>query len=301
MFLFVFLLTNTVALTQFARYKLAKQRYQRMVVARKMFNEFVQYKTSSFIDQIARDYSVYTDQLNEMAVKDHVEYNELPLFQWPTQMVRSGVLVSQDSLQEQLVQMFRGINQILIMINFPESYWHEKVARYEADKLFSGQKPSWGEHRREWKGNYLLDMVESPYYLQFQLMFRIYKAEVEPIRFACYIVKNDNSNDSRVQALVMNDHAIYFVDLANFSLNFWASIKDLTGIVVTPGPDQLIVLHTNNAYQNDLVFSLVNIKEPGRLMADMAIAGNAMMDHAWNVRNFKIGEFVAILHLLYKQ
>lgn len=76
------------------------------------------------------------------------------------------------------------------------------------------------------------------------------------------------------RVILITDQAIFKLDCEKFrNMKEGTAIKDLTGISVSPGLDQLLVLHSLGG--NDLVVSLHSMKQEDRIGEIIGIVSSA--------------------------
>lgn len=74
-----------------------------------------------------------------------------------------------------------------------------------------------------------------------------------------YIHKTNKSNKQSDRVIVITEYKIYKLDNVKFKLmKKGIPITEITGLSVSPGKDQLIVIHSNRG--NDFIFA-INAKE----------------------------------------
>ena len=183
------------------------------------------------------------------------------------------------------------------MLKFPHEYWIEKLLRIDAHNIFANNKLEWGQTRRRWLGNYQIFPNECYHYIQFaELLTRQWK-RLGNVLFSSYILKTNSLNWDRIYSIVVGENAIYKVDVPSMTCTQWISIFDIHSISITPGKDQLVVIH-NKSPNNDLVFSFCTLKESllGISTTQLSIeCGSGGI----NVHSAKVGELVTILHNQY--
>lgn len=140
----------------------------------------------------------------------------------------------------------------------------------------------WGQCRR-WEGNYLNQSQENPKSSVFSTSINNLKNtdHFQNVLFSSFILKTNKHNKNADRALLVTDNSIYKIDTNKFKpmkkglpINqvriavfspcflqlFWTEndgalfVFQVTGISLSPGSDQLVVIHSNLG--NDLVLSL---------------------------------------------
>jgi myosin-1 len=165
----------------------------------------------------------------------------------------------------------------MVLKRFPREEWPQMQLKVIAADAFRGKRRDWG-FQNNWEGNYLEKKIESDDYGKFSSAFTkltLRDNNSRQILFSGFIRKINKFNKSADRAIVITNQLIYKFDIKKQTpLKKPMPISDITGISVSPGIDQLIVIHSNDG--NDFVFSLINLK-------DQMINDN------------RVGELVAIL------
>ncbi|XP_071495589.1 unconventional myosin-Id-like [Diadema antillarum] len=166
-----------------------------------------------------------------------------------------------------------------ILRNVPREDWPEVRLKSASQGALNGRRPNWG-HRRKWKGDYLADMEEnfqSPVYVSMCGQLKV-KDKFSEVLFSSMILKVNKHNKFAERALVVTDRFIYKLDpKKNFKLmRAGIPVSEVTGISVTPGTDQLIIIHLSG--DNDIVVCLTSAELENRVPELLGILANMWKD-----------------------
>lgn len=119
-----------------------------------------------------------------------------------------------------------------------------------------GKRQNWGQARK-WEGNYLSQSGENPKSSIFTTSVNNLKNtdRFQNVLFSSFALKTNRHNKSADRAVLVTDNNVYKIDTNKFKpMKKGLPINQITGISISPGIDQLIVIHSNLG--NDLVLSL---------------------------------------------
>jgi myosin-1 len=136
-----------------------------------------------------------------------------------------------------------------ILQRVPEQDWPQlRLKIYCSTDLLKGRRANWGLNR-DWKGDYL--MLEGlnqarDYQQSFQKLQK--KDNIRQVLFSSRILKATPGSGGKCaeRSIMISDTAIYKLDGPKGSFKGMKSgvpLGQVTGITVTPGPDQLVVIH----------------------------------------------------------
>ncbi|XP_054715568.1 unconventional myosin-Id-like [Uloborus diversus] len=149
----------------------------------------------------------------------------------------------------------------MILRKIPREDWPELHLKVTAAQVLRNRRQDWGYHRK-WQGNYLASTSENDNTAAFVSSvgsLRL-KDHFQKVLFSSLIKKVNKHNKCADRAILVTDRFIYKLDSKRFKpLRSAIPISDLTGLSVTPGPDQMIVLHLRGG--NDLVTALTSNSE----------------------------------------
>ncbi|KAL0268992.1 UNVERIFIED_CONTAM: hypothetical protein PYX00_010747 [Menopon gallinae] len=218
---------------------IARKRYKKMKAAYKIMLYYRAYKKRQYINQLEKTFS------NAKNYKDFGK--SLP---WPpvSSMVRPIVPT--------LRKMFDRWWAWMVLRRFPRSDWPQLRLKMSTASALRGKRQNWGQNRK-WEGNYLSHSSENPKSSVFVTSVNNLKNtdHFQNILFSCFILKTNKHNKCADRALLVTDSNIYKIETTKFKpMKKGLPINQLTGVSLTPGSDQLIVLHSTIG--NDLIISL---------------------------------------------
>ncbi|KAF5295154.1 hypothetical protein FQR65_LT10542 [Abscondita terminalis] len=144
----------------------------------------------------------------------------------------------------------------MILSKVPKKEWPQLKLKISAASVLNNKRATWGRSR-EWHGNYLSMHNENNNYTIFNQSVNNLKnsQHFQNILFSSYVTKFNKFNKCAERVLLVTDKYVFKLDSIKFkNMKDGISIDALTGLSVTPGQDQLIVLHSPGG--NDLVISL---------------------------------------------
>lgn len=304
--------SNAIKLQAHIRGHLARHRLGRLRLAIKLFLDFHQYKLHQVLGVVIAQWTDYVHRLKVAVTStpaDQLEYDQLPVFASPIKLVQQSPLALHDRhwISAHLLPVLDYLNRCLLVYTLPYEYWREQGYRSRAAKCFGdGCKQEWGQTRRRWTGNYLVDAGECPYYRQIKTLLRRHPQsfgfEWCRVRFSAFIVTTNRYDCLQIYGLVLIDSgAIFKVKLApNMSVSAWAHVKDIIDVSVTHGADQLVVLHSIRAGTGDLA-----IGNDDLVFAFCSLKGDSnnedLQSWAAHDQGNKVGEFVTLVAEIYSE
>nr|CAD7459687.1 unnamed protein product [Timema tahoe] len=255
---------------------MCRVRYRKMKAALKIMAFYRQCKIRRYINQL---------ELQFRDAKRLQDYGKSLKWPAPPLAVRPAVPL--------LRKLFNSWRAYMILRAVPRNEWPQLKLKILAASSLNGKRATWGQSRK-WLGDYLSRPEENgnsslfvssinnlrntdhikktksanldrPCYLSFQVLF------------SSYIRKTNRFNKAADRVLLVTDSAIYKMDATKFKpMRKGSPIQEVTGLSVSPGRDQLLVIHSSKG--NDLVVSLVTAHNEDR-----------------------VGELVAVLSSLYSR
>lgn len=155
-----------------------------------------------------------------------------------------------------LKRMYAQWRAYMVLKPFPKEDWPQMQLKVIAVEALRGRKTDWG-HDKRWDGNYLSMKSENEYWCEFENACRnLSKDSFEKVLFSSYIRKVNKFNKTADRVLVVTNRNIYKLDMKNFKSLKSYPIVELSSISVSPGSDQLVMLHRERG--DDFIFTLLN-------------------------------------------
>nr|CAD7577169.1 unnamed protein product [Timema californicum] len=177
-----------------------------------------------------------------------------------------------------LRKLFNSWRAYMILRAVPRNEWPQLKLKILAASSLNGKRATWGQGRK-WLGDYLSRPEENNNSSLFVSSVNNLRNtdHVKKVLFSSYIRKTNRFNKAADRVLLVTDSAIYKMDATKFKpMRKGSPIQEVTGLSVSPGRDQLLVIHSSKG--NDLVVSLVTARNEDR-----------------------VGELVAVLSSLYSR
>lgn len=161
-----------------------------------------------------------------------------------------------------LQRLFHKWRAQQVLRKFPRADWPQLRVQIIAAAALRRRRPFWGQDRKWTAGNYLANSAENSNYSTFVASVNNLRnaegaAAFGAVLFSAFVRKFNRFNKSADRAIVVTEQAVYKLDgcRAKFkNMKRSLELKDLTGLSVSPGRDQLVIFHT--AQGNDLVVAL---------------------------------------------
>lgn len=227
---------------------MARQQYRKMKAALVIRDYYRRYKVRKYISQLQNLYR---------PVKQMRDYGKsLPWPQAPTSLRKNPGIM-------QIRKIYEKWRAFMILKRFPREEWPQMQLKIIAAEALKRRRPEWGV-KLKWEGDYLERKDENNDYGMFSSNARSLTlrdpANCRKILFSYFIRKINKFNKSSDRAIVITNFYIYKFDIKSFKpLKKPIPISDVIGLTVSPGSDQLIVIHLKGG--NDFVFSLINLKQ----------------------------------------
>lgn len=146
-----------------------------------------------------------------------------------------------------------------ILRRVPEADWPQlRLKVYCHTELIKGKRHNWGLNR-DWKGDYLMSEglnQARDYQQSFEKLQK--KDHIKQVIFSSRILKATPGSAGKCaeRSILLSDTHIYKLDGPKGSFKSMKSIplSQVTGFTITPGPDQLVVIHLSTG--RDMVAAL---------------------------------------------
>ncbi|XP_064104605.1 unconventional myosin ID-like isoform X1 [Macrobrachium nipponense] len=153
----------------------------------------------------------------------------------------------------------------MILSNVPRADWPQLRIKVIAGDALMGKRADWGV-REYWEGNYLALAKENPSASNFQSAVRNMRNKdgFREVLFSSLIKKINKKNKSSERAILVTDRHIYKLHNKTFKpLRSPIPIVEVSGISVSPGQDQLVIIHLRSG--NDFVISIMSQSNANRV------------------------------------
>nr|CAD7591668.1 unnamed protein product [Timema genevievae] len=236
-------------------------RYRKMKAALKIMAFYRKCKIRRYINQL---------ELQFRDAKRLRDYGKSLKWPAPPLAVRPAVPL--------LRKLFNSWRAYMILRAVPRNEWPQLKLKILAASSLNGKRATWGQSRK-WLGDYLSRPEENSNSSLFVSSINNLRNtdHIKKVLFSSYIRKTNRFNKAADRVLLVTDSAIYKMDATKFKpMRKGSPIQEVTGLSVSPGRDQLLVIHSSKG--NDLVVSLVTAHNEDR-----------------------VGELVAVLSSLYSR
>ncbi|CAG9816020.1 unnamed protein product, partial [Phaedon cochleariae] len=155
-----------------------------------------------------------------------------------------------------LRQIFNRWRAQMILSRIPRNEWPQMKLKITAASALVNKRARYGVNRK-WEGNYLSTHAENNNYTAFNEAVNNLRntKRFGAVLFSSYVTKFNKFNKVAERVMLVTDQSVFKLDCEKFrNMKEGVAVADLTGISVSPGEDQLIVLHCPGG--NDLVVSL---------------------------------------------
>ncbi|XP_037927724.1 unconventional myosin ID [Teleopsis dalmanni] len=220
---------------------IARQNYKKMKAALVIMRAYKTYKLRSYIQALEQKFK------GAGKLRDYGRS-----IVWPKPPLAGR------TAEAKLRRIFNHWRAYMILRKYPRSEWPQLQLQMITATAIKGRRQHWGQQRK-WLGDYLANSLEnSSYQVYSSNVKNLRNAEnVKAVLFSSFVKKFNKHNKQADRVVIVTDAAIYKLDGAKNkfkNMNRSIYIKDLTGISISPGRDQLIVFHS--PLNNDLVFAL---------------------------------------------
>ncbi|XP_075444251.1 unconventional myosin-Ig isoform X3 [Ascaphus truei] len=237
---------------------LARKRYKHLRAVYTIMTYYKRYKVRSHLLEVVRRFQT---------VRNMADYGKS--VEWP----EPPVVLSK--FQEISRNLFRRWRARQIVKNIPPSDMAQIKAKVAAMEVLQDLRKDIG-YQRAWKRNYLSCEGENPHCAaQFSNMLHELKKKDghRSVLFSCHVRKINRFNKSKDRALVITEQHLYKLEPSKqYKVLQSLPLSTVTGLSLTGGRDQLVVLHTQK--YNDMAFCLhkmdpLNESRVGELVGTM--------------------------------
>ncbi|KAK2588539.1 hypothetical protein KPH14_006318 [Odynerus spinipes] len=218
---------------------LCRQRYKKMKAALVIMKHYRQYKRYIYIKELEKTFS------NVRSMRDYGKY-----LAWPRENFAIRNVVPT------LKMIYTRWRAWMVLKVIPREDWPQLRLKMSAGAVLRSKRPYWGQDRR-WEGNYLSKPDENPHSDTFVSSINNLRNtdHFKTVLFSAFIRKTNRFNKQADRVLVVTEHALYKLESVKFkTMKKGMPIAEITGLSVSPGKDQLIVIHSNRG--NDLIISI---------------------------------------------
>lgn len=246
----VFALENqrTVALNNIAvflqkmwRGTLARKLYKKMCAVRRIIRCYRAFKLRSYMGKLLE---TFRDVKNAPSFGKNIK--------WPTPPPVLGKLV------QLLKNVHRRWRAFMILKPYPAAERPSLRLKVTAADVLKGRRQQWG-YGRKWEGNYLVNPDVNPRVMEAQHSLNILKDRdnFKNVLFATFVKKTNRHNNSADRVICITDSFIYKMDPKKKfkDMSPGVSLDEVTGLSISPGPDQLLCIHLRTG--NDFVLCLL--------------------------------------------
>lgn len=227
---------------------LCRMRYRRMCAALTIMRHYRLYKMRSYMLELHR---VFRNVRQMQDYGKHVRWPAPPL-----------VLRSMVSDFQSIHNRWRAH---MILSNVPKSDWPQLRIKVIAGDVLMGKRADWGV-RETWEGNYLASTRENPDSSAFQSAVKNMRNKdgFREVLFSSLVRKINRNDKMSERAILVTDRQIYKLHSKTFKpLRSPIPILEVSGISVSPGQDQLVIIHLRGG--NDFVVSLMSQSNANRV------------------------------------
>ncbi|XP_055375494.1 unconventional myosin ID [Condylostylus longicornis] len=218
---------------------IARKQFKRLKATIYIQNYYRRYKLRSYIGDLEKKFK---------NAKNMPDYGKN--IKWP-----HPPLVARH-IENDLHRIFDRWRGYMILRKYPRDEWVQMHLKISTACVLRNCRKYWGQNRK-WLGDYLSLSQENRFNTQYETSVKNMKNidRFQQILFSSFIRKINKHNKTADRAIIITENSIYKIDSAKTKFrNMKRSIfiKDLSGISITPGKDQLIAFHSPE--KNDLVF-----------------------------------------------
>lgn len=218
---------------------LARMRYRKMKAALVIIAYYRRYKVRSYVNHLNRLFA------NVKTKKDFGKN-----IRWPNEPYR----VKEAAVY--LRNIYDRWRAYMVLKKFPSEEWPQLRLKVTAADVLNTRRKDWGiEHK--WKGNYLVLAEENENTAAYSASLENLKRKdnFQDVLFSSFAKKINKHHKSAERVLLVTEKHLYKLDNKRFKpLRPAIPLSHVTGISLSSGTDQLIVLHLQDG--NDLVLAL---------------------------------------------
>nr|XP_045596095.1 unconventional myosin ID-like [Procambarus clarkii] len=227
---------------------ICRMHYRRMCAAITILRHYRLYKMRSYILELNR---VFRNVRQMQDFGKHVRWPAPPL------VLRSTVSDFQSIHSRWRAHM--------ILSNIDKAEWPQLRIKVIAGDALMGKRVDWGV-RESWVGNYLATTKENPEASTFESAVRNMRNKdgFREVLFSSLVRKINKKDKMAERAIMLTDKQIYKLHSKTFKpLRSPIPILEVSGVSVSPGQDQLVIIHLRGG--NDLVISLSSQSNANRV------------------------------------
>ncbi|XP_018562187.1 myosin-IA isoform X2 [Anoplophora glabripennis] len=226
----------------------ARQQYKRMKALMVMVKAYRLKKAREYINALQKKFA------RARSMKD---YGKSIMWPAPPPSLRDTT--------KMLRQIFNRWRAERVLERIPRNEWPQMKLKIAAASVLINKRPEYGVNRK-WEGNYLATHMENNNYTVFNEAVNNLRntKHFNGVLFSSYVTKFNKFNKVAERVMLVTDQAVFKLDCEKFrNMKEGVAIGELTGLSVSPGHDQLVVLHCPGG--NDLVVSLHCQKQEDRI------------------------------------
>ncbi|XP_058800038.1 unconventional myosin ID [Phymastichus coffea] len=233
-----------VLIQKMARGFMARRYYRRLKAAYTIAQYYKRYKKRSYINKLR---NTFQDAENAPHYGKH-----LP---WPKENFAVKPVVPL------LKMMYARWYSWMILKKIPREDWPQLRLKMSATAAMRSKRLYYGQDRK-WEGNYLSQFSENNHNDIYNTSMNNLKNadHFKTILFSAFIKKTNKFSKQADRVLVVTEQALYKLESSKFkNMKKVMNIADITGLSVSPGRDQLIIIHSNHG--NDFIASIVTTED----------------------------------------
>ncbi|XP_022906681.1 unconventional myosin ID isoform X2 [Onthophagus taurus] len=225
----------------------AREQYKRLKAAYKIITIYRFYKLRNYLDALQSKFK------NAKNMRDYGKSIKWPA---PPLPLKNTVGILRGA--------YRRWRAYMILSKIPKSEWPQLKLKIAAASVFRNKRPHFGLSRK-WEGNYLSIHSENVAYTLFNESVNNLKntQHFKSVLFSSFITKFNRFNKVAERVLLVTENAIFKLDTMKYkNMKEGIDVTAITGLSVSPGQDQLIIIHSGS---NDLVISLHTVTNEDRI------------------------------------
>nr|CAB3264156.1 unconventional myosin-Id [Phallusia mammillata] len=226
----------------------ARRRYKRTVAIYRIMNAYRMYRMRSYLMEMSRRFK---------NVKRTKDLGKSIVWATPPKVLLH--------LVEQMKQMHARWRAAYLIRSIPQDQWPLLKLKCAAYDALHGKRQSWLRPRK-WEGNYLASMsdnaAQASTFLSASNALRS-KHHFNKVVFSAHIRKINKHNKSENRALLITDKFIFKLDPAKKykAMTSGVPLRKVTGVSVSNGTDQLLVVHIDGA---DDIVGCIHLTNPSQ-------------------------------------
>ncbi|XP_015183873.1 PREDICTED: myosin-IA [Polistes dominula] len=218
---------------------LCRQKYKKMKAALFIIRYYRQYKRYFYMKALEKTF------INVKSMRDHGKH-----LTWPKENYAVRHVVPS------LKMIFARWRAWMVLKVVPREDWPQLRLKMAAGAVLRSKRLYWGQDRR-WEGNYLSKPDENPHNDVFISSINNLRNtdHFKTVLFSSFVRKTNRFHKQADRVLVVTEHALYKLESVKFkTMKKGIPIAEITGLSVSPGKDQLIIIHSNRG--NDFIISI---------------------------------------------